>query len=358
MSDSEHEDEHGHSEAEQEDCSPFVPPTFTGGFQVPASFFGPNGPRRPHAPNHGHAPNCPTAAEIAKRKQWQKQLEKLVSVRVDIMSQTREAQSVGDELSDLTILCKGDKSFRAERSMLARSSDVFFKMLTTQMTETQTGIIKLPEFELTTVQRCYRLIVQELLQPRLEPPNHCATDELLHQFPCRSWFKADRPFDEIAEDLRFAQMYNVNLVLRVLRRYLVSIVPTQVCFDIDQTFRLGLRKALLWNVLLHFSVGQQTIILGEQSTREVTIAFSDLHVYNELKELIFSTRSAKNQREQKAWASIQKSFIDSFAEAKFHPKDLGLAVRQLDKNEVMRLAEGIKSLEERWEFVKSALADA
>lgn len=272
------------------------------------------------------------------------EIEEIGEIRARIINETAEIYDVEDELCDITIICKNGKQFPAERSMLARSSEVFFKMLTTNMKEGQTGVINVPEFDISTVRRCYRTVVREILSPNRDQEPSDAS------LPCERsytrWVVPRNRIDNLSEDLRFAQMYAVTVMNQIIRRYILRVAPSQTSFDLDSEYDLDIRKALLMNVLIHFASGQNIWDPHLRSAKKNPVTFTDLGIYEELKALIFTDPFQD---------CLRGGFMESFIQSGFRPEKLGDIVRRLGKSEIVHLAESIENMEERWTFLKSAM---
>lgn len=200
--------------------------------------------------------------------------------------------SVKDELCDLTIIAD-DGQLHVETSVLCRSSEVFFRMITNKMREATKREIKISDFKIGTIKNAYEFLVVQ----------HRGDGFLLPMMPEKE--------EEFVELLIFAHTYSISSLLTFLKRVIVGQVinpknnkylPTrtsQLYFDLDKRFELGFRKHLFRAIFDGYRRGQPS--------QDIT----DSQVYFDLYKLIFSDPIMKSTFQPEIW-TIQKAFLISF----------------------------------------------
>lgn len=313
------------------------------------------------------APLKPSPALLAHAQERAQRFPK-----VDVLDNRPTFASIeGDALCDITIVCEGG-SFRAEKSILGRASEPLLKMVTAPMMEGLSGTIRFPDFSVKTVQHVYRRIKDILISPSRfdiiyllgEKPNP-RPDEL----HCR-WFMVDDKMEAPLENLRFAHMFSVEPIVHLIKAEFLYLLPSQAIFDADKKYSLGIRAALIRNVLLHLNSGQIALPMqGDPgSARATLLNLTDPEIYIELWNQIFKPLASCQEsgfkpslfgKEQDFKPdSLRKDmilihhFIQNFANSGLHPSTLGVErIGRFREDEILEIVSNISDPAERWEFL-------
>lgn len=194
---------------------------------------------------------------------------------------------IREELCDLTLIA-ADGTLRVESSLLCRASEVFFRMLTSEMKEGQTRQIRLTDYSLETLRRVYRFY------------------DPIPLFLRSSGLPQEE--SQFVEMLLFAHAYSFQELLWTLKRVILGqefitgcngkARTSQLYFDLDQKLDLGLRRHLFKAIFDGYRHGQ----LSEGIT--------DVKIYFELANLIFK-KSPVLEESQSFWL-VERAFLESF----------------------------------------------
>lgn len=191
-----------------------------------------------------------------------------------------------DRLCDITLIAK-DGQLKAESSILCRNSEVFWNMRNSGMTETQTKEISVTEWSLETVKLAYNLL-PGITKSSVTIP----TDE-----------------EDFVELLSFVHAYSFQEILHHLKLYMIGEIKgilartTQLYFDLDTKYQLGIRQHLLKAIIDGYRKGQ--------FNRGIT----DIEIYLDLTKIIFKTEYLERLDKNQEYNTLIFSFVHSFCES-------------------------------------------